>query len=53
MRQVQIGELTPDSFYAQARQRDNGGALDQTLDTQAQFETFAYYLLRLKKAVEQ
>ena len=53
MRQVQIGELTPDSFYAQARQRDNGGALDQTLDTQAQYETFAYYLLRLKKAVEQ
>lgn len=52
MRQVQIGELTPDSFYAQARQRDNGGALDQTLDTQAQYETFAYYLLRLKKAVE-
>ena len=52
MRQVQIGELTPDSFYAQARQRDNGSALDQTLDTQAQFETFAYYLLRLKKAVE-
>lgn len=53
MRQVQIGELTPDSFYARAQQRDNGGALDQTLDTQAQYETFAYYLLRLKKAVEQ
>ena len=52
MRQVQIGELTPDSFYAQARQRDNGGAFDQTLDIQAQYETFAYYLLRLKKAVE-
>lgn len=53
MQQVQIPAQSPDSFYAQAQQRDNGGAFDETLDTRAQFETFAYYLLRLKKAVEQ
>ncbi|MDO4692873.1 MAG: hypothetical protein Q4A64_08380, partial [Porphyromonadaceae bacterium] len=53
MRQVQIAEQSPDSFYALAKQSDHAGAFDQTLDTRAQFECLAYYLLRLKKAVEQ
>lgn len=53
MKQVQISEQTPDSFYALAKQSDHAGAFDQTLDTRAQFECLAYYLLRLKKAVEQ
>lgn len=52
MKTVQVAEQTDDSFYAQAYQRDNGGAFDEKLDLRAQFECLAYYLLKLKKAVE-
>ena len=53
MRQVQIPPQTPDNFYALARQSDNGGAFNPKLSVRAQYEALAFYLLRLKKAVEQ
>lgn len=51
MKNVQIAEQTDDSFYAEAKQRDNG-VFNENLDLRARFESFAYYLLKLKKAVE-